>query len=269
MRLAHVRVVALSVVGGCLLTLGALAGTAQAAVLRPGAASPSPGTSTSASANTDTNCQALPASSTSSPSPTPTPTRHRHRQSRRHRPRRRRRRRRPRPLPLRRLRRLPRARATTRAIPRHHPRRQPQRRPRHLAGSVALRVTLRVVELTACFSVVVPDLRLCRRLRFARCPPRREPEHQHQHQPEFDQHVCPTRTVRERPALAVQRQARPECRLHRAGLDREQRIGCERVGGPRRPAFQPEADVHQRMRQGRRNRRLHGQLRVGQAARGP
>ena len=45
MRLAHVRVAALSVVGGGVLTLGVLAGTAQASPLRLAAASPSPGTS--------------------------------------------------------------------------------------------------------------------------------------------------------------------------------------------------------------------------------
>src|SRR5271157_3863708 len=81
MRLAHVRVhvrvTALSVLGGGFLILGVLAGspgTAQAGALRLTAASLSPGTSTSASANTDTSCQVLPASSTPSPTPTPTPT---------------------------------------------------------------------------------------------------------------------------------------------------------------------------------------------------
>src|SRR5271166_4786558 len=81
MRLAHVRVhvrvTALSVLGGGFLILGVLAGspgTAQAGALRLTAASLSPGTSTSASANTDTSCQVLPASSTPSPTPTPTPS---------------------------------------------------------------------------------------------------------------------------------------------------------------------------------------------------
>src|SRR5580704_14887789 len=98
MRLSHVRVAVLSVVGGGVLALGVLGGTAQASPLRLAAASPSPGTSTSrsaspstsasastrtsasasasanTSANTDTKCQVLPASTTSSPTPTPTPT---------------------------------------------------------------------------------------------------------------------------------------------------------------------------------------------------
>jgi len=52
MRLSHVRVAVLSVVGGGVLALGVLGGTAQASPLRLAAASPSPGTSTSRSAST-------------------------------------------------------------------------------------------------------------------------------------------------------------------------------------------------------------------------
>ena len=80
MRLAHVRVVVLSLLAGVFLTVGVLAGWPGAAqagrrsgAARLDAASPSPGASTSAGASTATKCQVLPAASTPSPTPTPSP----------------------------------------------------------------------------------------------------------------------------------------------------------------------------------------------------
>ena len=61
MRLAHVRIAAVSLVSGGVLALGVLGG-AQAAQVKP-----------RATASTDTQCQALPVPATASPSPSPLP----------------------------------------------------------------------------------------------------------------------------------------------------------------------------------------------------
>ena len=209
MRLAQVRVTALSVVGGCLLSLGALAGTAQAGVLSPGAAATSPRTSPSASATPVPTCQVfrLPAH--------PPQARRRPPQAPRRPPRARRRHQFSTETGLRHRNfvKVADAHAIYRCLfdlarAYHEPEQRPEEYPANthavslslnvdLADSVAC-ITLKVVRLT----IGVPHLRLCRRLRFGRCSPYREPQPEHQHQCE---HQC-----QHQPEHQHQREPQPE-----------------------------------------------------------
>ena len=117
------------------------------------------------------------------------------------------------------------------------PQQQPEQQPEPDLGlAQAVRLNLKLIpsrelafgdRLTVIprvrFTVVVPDFRLGPGFGFARRLYRHEPESGRERQ--LDQHVGPARTVRERPALAGQCRARPQCRLRGAGLDREQRLG--------------------------------------------